>query len=118
MPFSGEAVPDRSTAVQRQYCQSCQCKPVSCVYLSLTLTQYSDALYICTIVSAAACATVSTAPPERGELLPSEVRTEHNAEDANLLAQTLVEIDRYRSMDRLIPSTHNIVTTATLEVRP
>lgn len=79
--------------------------------------QYSDGFYICTIISAAASVAVSTAPPERGELLPSEVRVEHNNEDAMLVKQTVAEIDRYRSMDRLIPSPHNIVTIAALEVR-
>ncbi|KAK7058614.1 hypothetical protein VNI00_002250 [Paramarasmius palmivorus] len=84
-------------------------------YNDNTSNPYSDALYICTIISAAAAASVSTAAPERGELLPTEVRTEHNEEDKRLLDQTLVEIERYRSMDRLIPSVHNIVTVATLE---
>ncbi|KAF5392476.1 hypothetical protein D9757_002262 [Collybiopsis confluens] len=78
--------------------------------------KYSDAYYICTIIGAAACANVSTAAPERGELLPAEVRVEHTAEDQELLKQTLTEVDRYRSMDRLIPSVHNIVTIAALEV--
>lgn len=82
-----------------------------------TKTQYSDAFYICTVISAAASASLSTAAPERGELLPTEVRTEHNAEDEQLLKLTLAEVDRYRSMDRLIPSTHNVVTVSALEVR-
>jgi transcription initiation factor TFIID subunit 2 len=59
---------------------------------------------------------VSTTAPERGELLPSEVRVEFTSEDEELLKQTLTEVDRYRSMDRLIPSVHNIVTIAALEV--
>ena len=59
---------------------------------------------------------MSTAPPERGELLPSEARVEHTAEDIELVKQTRTEVDRYRSMDRLIPSPHNIVTIAALEV--
>ncbi|KAJ3895800.1 hypothetical protein GG344DRAFT_72802 [Lentinula edodes] len=84
-------------------------------YNDNTANPYSDAYYICTIISAAACSNVSTAAPERGELLPSEVRVEHNAEDEELLKQTLTEVDRYRSMDRLIPSVHNIVTIAALE---
>ncbi len=37
--------------------------------------------------------------------------------DADLLKQAITEIDRYRSMDRLIPSVHNVVSIATLEVR-
>lgn len=80
------------------------------------MSQYSDAFYICTLISTAACATVSIAPPERGELLKEEVRSEHSAEDANLLKQAVDEISRYRSMDRLIPSPHNVVTVAALEV--
>ncbi|KAJ3797877.1 TATA-binding protein associated factor Taf2 [Lentinula aff. detonsa] len=84
-------------------------------YNDNTANPYSDAYYICTIISAAACSNVSTAAPERGELLPSEVRVEHNAEDEELLKQTLTEVDRYRSMDRLIPSVHNNVTVAALE---
>jgi transcription initiation factor TFIID subunit 2 len=69
------------------------------------------------VISAAACSAVSTAPPERGELLPSEIRTQQTAEDEALLQQTISEVERYRSMDRLIPSYHNIVTIAALEVR-
>lgn len=84
-------------------------------YNDNTANPYSDALYICTVISATACALVSTAPPERGELLPSEVHIEHTAEDQNLLSQSLTEVDRYRSMDRLISSPHNIVTIAALE---
>lgn len=79
-------------------------------------SQYSDGFYICSIISAAACAIVSTAPPERGELLPTESRIEHTPEDLELIKQTRTEVDRYRSMDRLIPSPHNIVTIAALEV--
>jgi transcription initiation factor TFIID subunit 2 len=41
---------------------------------------------------------------------------EHNAEDADLVKETMAEVDRYRSMDRLIPSYHNIVTIAALDV--
>lgn len=78
--------------------------------------KFSDAFYICTLISMTACATVSTAPPERGELLKEEVRSEHTAEDASLLKQAVDEMSRYRSMDRLIPSPHNVVTVAALEV--
>lgn len=81
------------------------------------ILKYSDGFYICTIISAAAYAAISVAPPERGELLPSEIRSEQTAEDKELIRQTIAEVDRYRSMDRLIPSPHNIVTIATLEVR-
>ncbi|EGO05242.1 hypothetical protein SERLA73DRAFT_82815 [Serpula lacrymans var. lacrymans S7.3] len=84
-------------------------------YNDNTANPYSDAFYICTIISASACATVSTAPPERGELLPTETRSEQNSEDTSLLKQAISEIDRYRSMDRLITSPHNVVTIAALE---
>ncbi|KAJ7362696.1 hypothetical protein DFH08DRAFT_1025072 [Mycena albidolilacea] len=67
---------------------------------------------ICTILSLAAYTTISTVSPECGELLPLEVRTEYNEEDADLLKQSFSEMDRYRAMDRLIPSTHNNITIA------
>jgi transcription initiation factor TFIID subunit 2 len=82
----------------------------------LILLQYSDAFYICSIISAVASATVCTKPPEKGELLKSEVRVEQTTEDAELLKQAMAEVERYRSMDRLIQSPHNIVTIAALEV--
>jgi transcription initiation factor TFIID subunit 2 len=45
-----------------------------------------------------------------------EVKSDQTFEEDNLLKQSLSEVDRYRSMDRLIPSPHNVVTIATLEV--
>jgi transcription initiation factor TFIID subunit 2 len=63
-------------------------------------------------------ASISAASPERGELLPLEVHTGYNEEDADLLKQSFSEVDRYWAMDRLIPSTHNNVTIACLEVAP
>jgi transcription initiation factor TFIID subunit 2 len=81
------------------------------------IEQYNDALYICTIISALACATVSKNPPERGEFITTDMRPVMDPVDANLLKQALTEIDRYKSMDRLIPSVHNVVSIATLEVR-
>jgi transcription initiation factor TFIID subunit 2 len=82
----------------------------------LIKAQYSDGFYISTIISAAAHAAVSTAPPEKGELLPTESKNEYTSEDVELVKQTRTEVDRYRSMDRLIPSPHNVVTIAALEV--
>ncbi|KAF7307415.1 Transcription initiation factor TFIID subunit 2 [Mycena indigotica] len=84
-------------------------------YNDNTANSFADGFYICNIIAAAAHATVSLASPERGELLPTEVRNEYNEEDADLLQQIVSEVDRYRSMDRLIPSTHNNVTVAALE---
>ncbi|KAF9531853.1 hypothetical protein CPB83DRAFT_785561 [Crepidotus variabilis] len=84
-------------------------------YNDNTSNPYSDGFYISSIISAAAHANVSTAPPERGELLPTETRSDYSPEDMELVKQTRTEVDRYRSMDRLIPSPHNIVTIAALE---
>ena len=67
------------------------------------------------MISALACATVSTSPPERGELTKSEAKLDQNEEDIQLLEAAIAEVERYRSMDRLIPSFHNIVTVAALE---
>jgi transcription initiation factor TFIID subunit 2 len=45
-----------------------------------------------------------------------ETKTEQTSDDVVLLKQALSEVDRYRSMDRLIPSPHNVVTIAAVEV--
>ena len=77
--------------------------------------QYSDAYYISSVITALACATVSTSPPERGELTKSESKPDQTPEDIQYLELALQEVERYRSMDRLIPSFHNVVTVAALE---
>lgn len=68
------------------------------------------------MISALACACVSTVPPERGEFLPTESRSDQNEEDQELLKAAQAEVVRYRTMDRLVPSQHNVVTVAALEV--
>ncbi|KAL5494783.1 hypothetical protein ACEPAI_245 [Sanghuangporus weigelae] len=84
-------------------------------YNDNTTNAFSDAYYIATLVTALACSTVSTVPPERGELTLSVPKFEQSGEDYELLQAALIEVERYRSMDRLIPSVHNVVTIASLE---
>ena len=84
--------------------------------MALNYIQFSDGLYVANLVSSLGCALVSTTPPERGELLPQVSKAQQNAEDAELLRLAVEEVERYRNMDRLIPSTHNVVTIAALEV--
>ncbi|THH30629.1 hypothetical protein EUX98_g3547 [Antrodiella citrinella] len=84
-------------------------------YNDNTFNPYSDALYICSIISALGSATVSTVPPERGQFTDIENHPTMDAQDVDLLKQALMEVDRYRSMDRLIPSPHNLVTIASIE---
>ncbi|EMD32531.1 hypothetical protein CERSUDRAFT_118583 [Gelatoporia subvermispora B] len=84
-------------------------------YNDNTANLFSDAMYICTVISALACATMSTVPPERGEFISAESQPVQDAQDVDLLKQALAEVDRYRSMDRLIPSYHNVVTVAVIE---
>ncbi|KAH8110586.1 hypothetical protein DFH11DRAFT_1619105 [Phellopilus nigrolimitatus] len=84
-------------------------------YNDNTTNSFSDAYYICTLITALACSTISTAAPEQGELTRSEPKNDQSAEDIQLLQAAIVEVERYWSMDRLIPSVHNIVTVATLE---
>lgn len=84
-------------------------------YNDNTTNPYSDAFYICSIISALACATISTVPPERGEFTATDSQPVQDVQDADLLKQALAEVDRYRSMDRLIPTYHNVVTVAVIE---
>ena len=62
------------------------------------------------------CAIISTSSPERGELLRTEPTVTQTVEDMELTQTAISEVERYRSMDRLIPSFHNVVTVAALEV--
>ncbi|KAI0718881.1 hypothetical protein C8T65DRAFT_569811 [Cerioporus squamosus] len=80
-----------------------------------TTNPYADAFYICNIISALASASVSSRPPERGELTSNEAGPMQEQDDIDLLNRALAEVDRYRSMDRLIPTYHNVVTVAVIE---
>ncbi|PCH34126.1 hypothetical protein WOLCODRAFT_130217 [Wolfiporia cocos MD-104 SS10] len=84
-------------------------------YNDNTANPHSDAFYICSIISALACALISAVPPERGEFIATDTQVKPDEEDASLLKQALEEVDRYRSMDRLIPTYHNAVTVAVVE---
>jgi transcription initiation factor TFIID subunit 2 len=63
---------------------------------------------------------VSTTPPEKAELqgdhLPQieDPRVEINK---SILGVALAEVERYRDMDRVIPSWRNVITVSILEVR-
>ena len=50
-------------------------------------------------------------------LTNSEPMNDQMNEDDELLKAAMTEVERYRSMDRLIPSFQNAVTVAALEVR-
>ena len=80
------------------------------------MLQYADAFYICNIISALGCATVSSHAPERGEFISNDASPTQDPQDLDLLTHALSEVDRYRSMDRLIPTYHNVVTVAVIEV--
>jgi len=82
----------------------------------LTFPKFNDAYYICTIITASACANIPTAAPERAELLPTDDQSHQTDEDTQIIKQAREEVERYRNMDRLIPSPHNVVTIAALEV--
>ncbi|KAI0652328.1 hypothetical protein C8Q79DRAFT_937038 [Trametes meyenii] len=84
-------------------------------YNDNTTNPYADALYICTIISALGSATVSKQPPERGEFISSETGPVQDPQDTELLKKAISEVNRYRSMDRLIPTFHNVVTIAVIE---
>ena len=60
---------------------------------------------------------MSARPPERGEFISNDAGPVQDQEDLDLLKRALAEVDRYRSMDRLIPTYHNVVTVAVIEVR-
>ncbi|PIL31521.1 hypothetical protein GSI_06223 [Ganoderma sinense ZZ0214-1] len=84
-------------------------------YNDNTTNPYADAFYICNVISALGCATVSSHAPERGEFISNDSSPTQDPQDLELLKLALSEVDRYRSMDRLIPTYHNVVTVAVIE---
>ena len=59
---------------------------------------------------------MSTAPPEHGQLSLTHDALDQNDEDRALMDDANKEISRYSHMDRLVPSSHNVVTIAILKV--
>ena len=68
------------------------------------------------MISALGCSLVSTLLPERGEFISNDSGPVQDPQDMELLKSAISEVDRYRSMDRLIPTFHNVVTVAVIEV--
>jgi transcription initiation factor TFIID subunit 2 len=83
--------------------------------------QFSDAYYVAHIIGALGCALVSTTPPEKVELqgdhIPQMAEDPRVQVNNEIMNAALAEVDRYRDMDRVIPSWRNVITVATLEVR-
>ncbi|KAG8754509.1 hypothetical protein FRC14_005012 [Serendipita sp. 396] len=90
-------------------------------YNDNSTNSFSDSYYIAHIIGALGCALVSTTPPERAELqgdhIPQVVEDPRAQIDRDILNGAIAEVDRYRDLDRVIPSWRNAITVATLEFR-
>ncbi|KAG8818496.1 hypothetical protein FRC17_010811 [Serendipita sp. 399] len=90
-------------------------------YNDNSTNSFSDSYYIAHIIGALGCALVSTTPPERAELqgdhIPQVVEDPRAQIDRDILNGAIAEVDRYRDLDRVIPSWRNSITVATLEFR-
>lgn len=84
------------------------------------MLQFSDAYYVAHLIGALGCALISTTPPERAELqgdhVPQVVEDPRLKINKEILDAAVAEVDRYRDMDRVIPSWRNAITVSTLEV--
>lgn len=71
------------------------------------------------IIGALGCALVSTTPPEKAELrddsLPQTI-DERTIINKDILEAASKQVERYRDMDRVIPSWRNVITVSTIEV--
>lgn len=88
-------------------------------YNDNSTNNFSDAYYVAHLIGALGCALVSTTPPERAELqgdhVPQVVEDPRLKINKDILDAAVAEVDRYRDMDRVIPSWRNSITVSTLE---
>lgn len=89
-------------------------------------------MYIATLISALAASLIPPDAPERNEMLlhlhahsqhPNETEMEETMrkeaeeeENAEVLRRAAAQVERYRARDRLVPSRHNVVSIAVVEV--
>lgn len=90
-------------------------------YNDNSTNNFSDSYYLAHIIGALGCSLVSTTPPERGELqgdhIPKIVDDPRAQINKDILDGAIAEVDRYRDMDRVIPSWRNAITVATIEFK-
>jgi len=79
-------------------------------------SQYSDGMYLGTLISAIGASLLPQVMPEQSQLVHIDPTIRQSERAAELLKEAVAEVDRYKEMDRLVPSTHNIVSVAILEV--
>ncbi|KAG8886099.1 hypothetical protein FRB98_001473 [Tulasnella sp. 332] len=88
-------------------------------YNDNTTNKFSDGLYISTIVAALGSSLLSMLGPvranEQSQLVQRAQAPAEHTLAAALLSEAASEVDRYREMDRLVPSMHNVVSIAALE---
>ena len=73
-------------------------------------------MYIAAVIAGLARSLTPLRMPEVSELSHAVWQPELDGEDRDVLELAKEEIDRYREMDRLNPSPHNVVSIAILEV--
>lgn len=80
--------------------------------------QYSDGTYIATIIACLGYALIVAASSNfSGKARVTPIYPNERQESNELVRQSVQEVTRYMKMDRLVPSYHNVVTIAGLEVR-
>ncbi|KIO26946.1 hypothetical protein M407DRAFT_233870 [Tulasnella calospora MUT 4182] len=80
-----------------------------------TTNPYSDGLYISTLIAAVGATLLPTIQAEQSQLMATTQAPLEKTQEADLLRDALIEVERYREMDRLVPSMHNVVSIAALE---
>ncbi|KAG8894105.1 hypothetical protein FRB99_001519, partial [Tulasnella sp. 403] len=84
-------------------------------YNDNTTNPYSDGLYISTLIAAVGASLLPIVTPEQSQLIATTQAPQEKTQAAELLKAAAMEVERYREMDRLVPSLHNVVSIAALE---
>lgn len=86
---------------------------------ALPVRQYCDGAYIATVMSCLAFSLVMAVAPGQldGYQPNSESAQLERRTNSDLLQQGIDQVTRYMTMDRLVPSYHNVVTIAGLDLK-
>lgn len=68
------------------------------------------------MIAAIGASLLPTVTPEQSQLVASTQAPVERTQAADLLREATIEVERYREMDRLVPSAHNVVSIAAIEV--
>ncbi|KEP50373.1 transcription initiation factor TFIID subunit 2 [Rhizoctonia solani 123E] len=95
------------------------------VYNDNSANNFSDDMYVATLITALGAALIPPDASERNELAHNHTvememeeatrRQMEEDENAEVLRRAVTQVERYRARDRLVPSRHNVISIAAIQ---